>query len=959
MFKPVSPKPDFPKIEEKILKFWKKNKVFEKSVEQRPRDKEYVFYDGPPFVTGLPHYGTLLPSIVKDVVPRYFTMRGKRIPRVWGWDCHGLPIEEKTEKKLGLKNRRDIEKIGVKKFISECRDYVKETSAEWNWYIERIGRWVDMENAYRTMDLKFMESVIWAFKQVYDQGLIYQGLKTLLYCTRCGTPVSKFEIAMDDSYAMMKDPAVTIKFRIQNSEFRNTYILAWTTTPWTLPSNRALVVDENEIYVLVKVEGEEEPLILAKKRAKNCLSGKKFKIAEEFKGKKLLGLSYEPLYSFFPANKKDFKVYDYKGMVNMDEGTGVVHSAPGFGEIDTEMGKHYGLTLMFAVDDEGKFVDQVKNWAGVYVKDADEKIVEDLQKRSLLFKQEIISHRYPYCYRCETPLIYKTVKAWFVNIQKIKKEMLALNKDINWVPSHFKEGRFAYTIREAPDWCVSRTRYWATAMPIWRCQKCEELKVAGSIKEIEELSGKKVTDLHRTGVDHLSFKCEKCGGMMKRIPEVLDCWFESGSMPYAQRHYPFENKERFESTFPADFIVEYTGQIRAWFYYLHALSTILFNSPCFKNVVVTGVLAGTDGRKMSKSYGNYPNPKGVLKKYGADALRLYFMGSVIMLGQDMNITKGEAIEEQVKTVLLPLWNSYRFFVTFANLHQWNPSKDTSYHLSPITYHLLDRWILSRLNQFNQSFNKFMGAYQIPQATGLIRDFVDDLSRWYIRRSRERFTQGDKDALQTLYDVLVRFCLITAPIIPFITEEIYQNLEVQRCKPACRQGRGVKAQSVHLQNWPKVGKVDKKLLADMELIRKICGLGHAERKEAKIKVRQPLQLIKLKTKEPLQLNEQLLQLIKEELNVKSVKCGVRSGKSGEEIEVELDTKITPMLKAEGETREIVRQIQEARKKAGCKLDEKVVVELPTWPKEFEEDIKSKTLTRELRKGKTLKILISNG
>lgn len=955
MFKPVSAKVNFPEIEEEILRFWKKNKIFEKSVEQRPKDKEFVFYDGPPFVTGLPHYGTLLSSIAKDVIPRYQTMKGNRVKRVWGWDCHGLPIENKVEKKIGLENRREILKFGINEFIEECKKYVEKTSPEWKWYVDHVGRWVDFDNAYRTMDLNYMETVIWVFKQVFDKGLVYQGLKTLLYCTRCGTPVSKFEIAMDDSYAMMQDPAVTIKFRLKEGKFRDSFILAWTTTPWTLPSNRALVVDENEKYVKVKTEEEKESLILAKKRLELTLQQRKFKVLQEFEGKQLLGLSYEPLYTFFPANKKDFKVYHYKGMVNMEEGTGVVHSAPGFGEIDTEIGRHYGLTLMFAVDDEGKFVNQVKKWAGVHVKDADEKIVKDLEERSLLFDSQIITHRYPYCYRCETPLIYKTVKAWFVEIQKIKKKMLSLNKNINWVPVHFKEGRFDYTIREAPDWCVSRTRYWATVMPIWKCQKCKNLKVAGSVKEIEKLSGEKVTDLHRTGVDHLVFKCENCGGTMKRIPEVLDCWFESGSMPYAQRHYPFENKERFESTFPADFIVEYTGQLRAWFYYLHALSTALFKSHSFKNVVVTGVLAGTDGRKMSKSYGNYPDPKDVLQKYGGDALRLYLMGSVIMLGRDMNITGGEEIKDQIKTVLLPLWNSYKYFVTFANLNSWSAGQQVSrknYSVASLSscqavkLNILDRWIISRLNQFNQSFTKFMDVYQIVPATQLIRGFVDDLSRWYIRRSRDRFVKGDKETLQTLYSVLVQFCLVTAPIIPFTTEEIFKNLTSK--------------ESVHLQDWPKAGKIDQKLLEEMETVRKICELGHAERKRLKIKVRQPLAEITV-TASPDVIAHfsarsekdngglEAIRLIKDELNIKKVKFV-----EGEKLEVVLNVRLTPALKAEGEARELVREIQALRKKRGCRLDEKIVVTAPSWTKEFEDYIKQKTMALKIRKGKRLAI-----
>lgn len=919
-FKEVSAKLNIPELEEKILKFWKEKKIFEKSVEQRSEDNRYSFYDGPPFITGLPHFGTLLPSIAKDIIPRYQTMKGKRVKRVWGWDCHGLPVEEKTEEKLGLKNRRDIEKIGIDEFIKQCRIYVSETSAEWEWYIDKIARWVDFKNAYKTMDLDYMESVIWAFKQVYDKGLIYQGFKTLLYCTRCGTPVSKFEIAMDDSYADMQDPAITIEFPITSKgEFEGKRILAWTTTPWTLPANRGLVVDENEDYVEFQTKGSDKIYIMAKKIIEGFLKGKEYRVLREFKGKELLGLSYQAPYDYFPPNENDLKVYQYEGMVNMEEGTGIVHSAPGFGEIDTEMGKHYGLTLMSNIDDEGKFTNEVKDFAKMYVKDADSLIVKDLKKKDVLFKQGTITHRYPYCYRCETPLIYRAVEAWFVDIQKIKKDMLRLNQNIHWVPEHFKEGRFRYTVEEAPDWCVSRTRYWATVMPIWKCEKCEALKVVGSIKEIEENSIKKVkiTDLHRTGVDHIKFKCEKCGGEMRRIPEVLDCWFESGSMPYAEWHYPFENKELFEKAFPADYIVEYVGQVRAWFYYLHALSTILFDSNCFKNVVVTGNMAGTDGRKMSKSYGNYPDPREVLETYGGDALRLYLMGSKIMSGRDINITKGDELLDQVKTVLLPLWNSYNFFTSFANFSGWEPDEN----IVP-GENLLNKWIVSRVNQFHIEFSENMDKYYVPEATGLVQSFLEDLSRWYIRRSRKRLKAGDKDALATFYWVLVKAIKTMAPLIPFITEEIYQNLSQGKLK-----------ESIHLESWPQKGEVNQELLEKMELVRIICGLGHAIRKRAGVKVRQPLALLKLKTQNSkLKTEKELLNLIKDELNVKEVQFveGIQTEKDWviekeNDIEIALKIEITKELKEEGMVREIIRSIQQMRKEAGLKPVNKISIQ----------------------------------
>ncbi|HUW21974.1 MAG TPA: isoleucine--tRNA ligase [Candidatus Bathyarchaeia archaeon] len=944
-FQPVSHQVRFPDIENKILLFWNKNRIFEKSIKQRSDKNPYTFYDGPPFITGLPHYGHLLGSIAKDLIPRFQTMKGKKIRRVWGWDCHGLPVEEKTERKLGLKNRREIEKIGIEKFIKECRIYVSETSAEWKWYIDHIARWVDMDRAYRTMDLEFMESVIWAFKKLYDRGLIYRGLKTLLYCTRCGTPISKFEIAMDNSYASMQDPAVTVEFVITTAgPFQQVRLLAWTTTPWTLPSNRALVVDPNESYVEFEDKSRGRRYIAAQKRIKDLIQGKNYSQIKKFKGAKLVGLAYQPPYSYISPNKKDFRIYKFKGMVNMDEGTGIVHSAPGFGEIDTEMGRHYGLTLMFNVDDEGKFTDKITDFKGVYVKDADKLIIDDLKKREILFKEEIITHRYPYCYRCQTPLIYRAVKAWFVDIQKIKEEMLQLNENVNWVPNFFKRGRVKNTLKDAPDWCVSRTRYWATIMPIWECRQCGEFKVVGSVEEIEKNSVEriKITDLHRTSVDMIKFKCGKCQGEMKRIPEVLDVWFESGSMPYGERHYPFENKIAFEKAFPADYIVEYVGQIRAWFYYLHALSTGLFHSHCFKNVIVTGVMAGTDGRKMSKSYGNYPDPKKVLEQYGGDALRLYLMGTRLMAGADINITKGEELLEQVKTVLLPLWNSYQFFITYANLHNFEPAEKRVDNPK----HILNKWIKSRNQQLINEIDKCLSSYNIPGAVRLLRPFMEDLSTWYIRRSREFFNRGDREFLQTLYQVLVLFIKGTAPIIPFITDEIYQNL--------VRQITQGSVESVHLCNFPparKIGLRECSLFEKTDLVRKICSLGHAIRKEKKIKVRQPLSCLTYYW--PVRLPAAFEKLIEAEVNVQEVICQI---KKITDPQVKLNLRLNKELLAEGQAREWIHQIQQMRKQAGCLRDEWILVYLPQFPKSqnLRFIIKKKTLAQKLLLGKKLAI-----
>lgn len=942
--------------ENKTNDFWKNNDTFKRSIEERPEDNRYSFLDGPPFVTGLPHYAQLLPRIAKDLIPRYMTMKGKRVRRVWGWDCHGLPIEERVEKKLGLKNRREIEQFGINKFILECADYVNDVTSEWGWYMDKIGSWCDMEHAYRTMDKDYMESVIWVFKQLYDKDLIYEGAKTLLFCTRCGTPVSKFEISMDDSYTDVEDPTITVEFPVTtDGTFKDSRLLAWTTTPWTMPSHRALVVHPDETYVEFSEGASKKRYIAAKKLLDSLAKRENRKVIREFEGSELVGLEYEPPYTYIPGNGKDFKVYAYEGMVNMSEGTGIVHSAPGFGEIDTEMGLHYGLTVMYTVDDEGNFTDEIVDFKGRYVKEADTDIIKDLEKRGVLFHTGKIIHRYPFCYRCQTPLIQKSLKSWFVRISEIKDFLAEQNKKINWVPEMFKYGRFEYTIKTAPDWGISRTRYWATAMPVWRCNSCDEIEVFGSIKEIEDRSGEKVEGLHRNDVDHIEFPCKKCKGTMKRIPEVLDCWMESGSMPVGQVHYPFENGELFEQTFPADYIIEYVGQIRAWFYYMHVVANAVFRKNSFKNVVVSGVMAGEDGRKMSKSFGNYPDPKETLEKYGGDAIRLYLMSSPIMSGIDMNFSEDD-LRNQILTVINPLWNSLKYFGIYANKYGWEPS---SYKKVPNTQDPLDRWILARLASFQKELEENLGKYFIPEATRTIPTFIEDLSTWYIRRSRERFVEGDTSALETLYFVLAQTSLIIAPTAPFLAEELYQVLITGRFDDA--------HDSVHLDFFPDQRKItteDCKLLETMSYVRELASAGLAIRDAEKIRLRQPLSEYRYTGTK---LDTSLEDILKDELNVQKVVM-TKNLPKGDEWKIQelkgatvaLSTNIDESLRKEGIYRDLLRLIQSERKKAGLKIGEQVDVVVVSKDADVIDVIKSRSDDiRSTVSASTLEILDKSG
>jgi isoleucyl-tRNA synthetase len=948
-----------PQMEADVLKFWKENKIFEKSVESRPESDRYVFYDGPPFISGLPHYGHLLGSIAKDVIPRYWTMKNKRVDRVWGWDAGGITVENKVQKELGIENRKDIENYGLEKFIEACYNYTSRISSEWEWYIDRIGRWVDMKNAYRTTDTKYMESVMWAFKKLYDKGLIYEGVRTSLYCTTCGTPVSNFEVAMDNSYKDVEDPAVTIKFPVtDDGKFKGVNILAWTTTPWTLPSNRALVVDKNSDYVLVESEGEK--YIVAEARLEPVFAGREHKVLEKFKGSEIVGLTYEPPYIFYKAKEGEFKVYDFEGMANMEEGTGIVHSAPGYGEVDTEMGRYYNLTIMLTVTDDGSMTagDAGENpFAGMFYKKADKYIMEDLQGRNRVFKSERITHRFPYHDRCNTNLIQRAQKSWFVNVKDMKPDLLKNNEDINWVPAHLKDGRFAKGIEQAPDWGISRSRFWATPMPVWESADGDRI-VVSSVAEIEKFSGQKVKDLHRPYIDQIKFTFG--GKEYKRIPEVLDSWFEAGSMPYAQLHYPYENEKKFEENFPGDYIVEYIGQVRAWFYVMHVLSTGLFDRASFKNVVSTGVLAGNDGRKMSKTYGNYTDPKQVIETIGGDALRLYLMASPLMVGENANLDDNE-LKNKSRGVLNPLWNSVVFFLIYAELNNF----DAENSKIEKSMHILDQWINVRLDQFLHEFAKNVEAYMIPPAVRALEEFVDDLSNWYVRRSRDRISSGDLESLSTLYHVLLKFAKGAAPLIPFISETIYQQLTNANAKSSSKF-----SESVHLEMYPEYDlanvEASEKLFVDMKLARDLSSIGNSIRKQNQLPVRQPLAKMYVKG-ENLSLSNEILELVKDELNVKEIEFSENMPK-GENwlnlkeghIEAFLDSTISKELEIEGTARELIREIQKLRKDANVAWDARIKVEIPENElyneavEKFAEDIKSKTLVIEIKKGKEFRI-----
>lgn len=874
--------------EKKILEFWKKNRIFEKTLKKTEKGKPYVFYDGPPFATGLPHYGHILASVLKDAIPRFWTMNRRYVRRVWGWDCHGLPIENIAEAELGIKTKDEIEKIGIKKFNDFCRSKVLTYAKEWKKTVERIGRWTEFDNSYKTMDNDYIESVWWAFKELYKKDLIYEGEKILMYCPRCATPLSKSEIAMDNSYKKVKDQSITIKFRIKDED---AYALAWTTTPWTLPSNLALAVNPDMTYVYIKDNSDSNVYILSENLVSRYFKTKEeYSIIKKIKGKELAGKKYLPLFPYFEDVKNAFRIIS-AGFVSDEDGTGIVHIAPAFGEDDYMACKKEGICMVQPVDDQGKFTEDVTDFGGMYIFDANKKIIEFLKKEGKIVKIENTEHEYPFCYRCETPLIYRAIPSLFVNIQKIKQKLLSLNEKIEWHPEFLKEGRFRHNIETAPDWNISRNRYWASAIPMWKCEKCNKVKVIGSIKELkkEAVSIKGEIDLHKDYLDKIKLKCN-CGSEMSRIPEVLDCWFESGSMPFAQFHYPFENKKLFEKNFPSQFVAEYIGQTRAWFYYMLVLSGTLFEDIPFENVLTTGTILAEDGGKMSKSKNNFPDPWIIFEKYGVDALRFYLLSSPVMNADNLNFSE-KNVDEVYKKVILLLNNVNNFYL----MYKTNAKADS------LSKNILDKWIISRLNETIKNIEENMKNYNTIKACSEIRIFTEDLSTWYVRRSRERF--NEKDAEKTLRYVLNEFSKAIAPIMPFLAEKIYQSINSEK-------------DSVHLQEWPKSStkKIDEKIQEKMKVTRDIVSLALKERDSMKISLKQPLSKLEIAG---VKLEKEYLKLIEEEINVKKVEI-----KKGKEISVRLDAKITPELEAEGYARELSRQVQAFRKELGMKKDDKI-------------------------------------
>ena len=848
----VDPQPQFPQLETEVLAFWEKDDTFVASVEQRPRgtngDNEYVFYDGPPFANGLPHYGHLLTGFVKDAVPRYQTMRGKRVERRFGWDCHGLPAEAEAERQLGISGRQAITDFGIDKFNEYCKVSVLQYTSDWERYVTRQARWVDFANDYKTLDTNYMESVMWAFKTLYDKGLIYMGFRVLPYSWALETPLSNTETRMDDAYKQVQDPALTVAFTLEDGD----KILAWTTTPWTLPSNLALAVAPDVTYVRVRHDGSV--YVLAKERLaayERELEGAE--VVGEIEGSALVGRKYQPLFPYFADQPNAFRILS-GDFVTTADGTGVVHMAPGFGEDDQRVCRDNGIDLVVPVDSRGQFTSEVPDYEGTLVFDANPLIIRALKERGVVLRHETYDHAYPHCWRTGKPLIYKAVSSWFVDVTKIKARMVELNQTITWVPDHLRDGSFGKWLENARDWTISRNRFWGSPIPVWMSDdpNYPRTDVYGSVADLERDFGASVTELHRPHVDDLvrPNPDDPTGkSMMRRVPEVLDCWFESGSMPFAQVHYPFENQEWFDHHYPGDFIVEYIGQTRGWFYTLHVLATALFDKPSFATCVSHGIVLGADGQKMSKSLRNYPDPMGVFDTHGADAMRWYLLSSSILRGSDFAVTE-EGIRDTVRQVMLPIWNSWYFLTLYANAagKQGRVRTDST--------NVVDRYIFAKLNRTVGLVTRSMDTYDLFEACQQIREFLDALTNWYIRRSRDRFWAGDSDAIDTLHTVMSVLCRLAAPLLPLVSEHIYRGLTGER--------------SVHLADWPRADEVpaDDALVTTMDRVRDVCSTTLSLRKSKSRRVRLPLASLTVAAPNATAL-EEFSSIITDEVNARAV------------------------------------------------------------------------------------------
>ncbi|MBX7144667.1 MAG: isoleucine--tRNA ligase [Oligoflexia bacterium] len=1017
----VNPQAKFPEIEERILAYWQKHSTFQESIDFRPAgtngSNEFVFYDGPPFANGLPHYGHLLTGFVKDVFPRYQTMRGKRVERRFGWDCHGLPPEMEAEKELKISGRAQIQQFGIDKFNAHCRSSVLRYTREWENYVTRQARWVDFRRDYKTMDLSYMESVIWAFSELWKKGLVYEGTRVMPYSWACETPLSNFEIRMDNATRPRQDPAVTVLLKLKpvSSDQGTLNMLVWTTTPWTLPSNLALAVGSDIDYALMQ-EGSNTYVIAesAIERYEQQLS--QAKKVGSLKGSQLVGRSYEPLFPYFSQHPKSFVVLS-GDFVNTEEGTGVVHMAPGFGEDDQKLCEKHGIDVVCPVDVRGCFTAEVPDYAGKQVFDANKEVIADLKKRKVLIKHESYTHNYPHCWRTDTPIIYKAVNSFYVRVTEFRDRMVQLNQQINWIPAHVKDGQFGKWLANARDWSISRNRFWGAPIPVWKSDdpRYPRVDVYGSLAELERDFGVKISDLHRPGIDNLvrPNPDDPTGkSKMRRVEEVLDCWFESGSMPFAQMHYPFENKAWFEHHFPADFIVEYVAQTRGWFYTLMVLATALFDKPPFKNCVCHGVVLDENGQKLSKRLRNYPSPEEVCNTFGADALRWFLISSPILRGQDLQIDRdGKGIAECVRTVINPIWNSYYFFTLYANADGVRATFSTS------SKQLLDRYILSKTGELIQKLQTSMDQYELDASCQHVLHFLEALNNWYIRRSRDRFwkherDQDKQDAYNTLYTVLCTLTKVAAPLLPLISEEVYRGLTGEK--------------SVHLCDWPnaKDFPAAADLVYEMDRVRDVCSSALSLRESHNLRTRLPLKRLTVAGKDAERLRSYAA-LIRDEINVKEVeftgdvanfatfqlqlnarelgpKLGGRmkdvlsaakqgtwkrlpdgrvevagqtletgefsmrllsregiasQGLSTNDAVAVLDVKVTPDLEEEGLARDLVRLVQQSRKEAGLHIADRielsvsVPVELERVLRKHEGYVSDQTLAKVINYGTT--------